>query len=134
LVKLELRLNGDPVDALSLIIHPDKAHARGKLICKNLKETIPRQMFDIAIQVDAIPLKNCAHDSNLALQFTGSAQLFDTGSRKLIHIVETHTLPPSSSTRYLLRPKYTHASTVGTRPPLKAGLWPGRRSRRCARM
>lgn len=52
-MKLEVRLNGDPVDALSVIIHPDKAHARGKTICKNLKATVPRQMFDIAIQAAA---------------------------------------------------------------------------------
>ncbi|HEB90401.1 MAG TPA: elongation factor 4 [Deltaproteobacteria bacterium] len=50
LVKLDVLVNGDPVDALSLIVHKDKAYARGSELAKKLKEFIPRQQFPIAIQ------------------------------------------------------------------------------------
>jgi GTP-binding protein LepA len=50
LVKLDILLNGDPVDALSALIHSDNAHNLGKRICKKLKELIPRQQFMIALQ------------------------------------------------------------------------------------
>ena len=50
LVKLDILLNGDVVDALSFIVHIDKAYARGRKIAENLKENIPRQMFEIPIQ------------------------------------------------------------------------------------
>ena len=50
LVKMDILLNGDPVDALSAVIHRDKAYDWGKRICVKLKELIPRQQFDIAIQ------------------------------------------------------------------------------------
>jgi len=50
LVKLDILVNGDPVDALSLIVHRDKAQQRGSDLTKKLKEFIPRQMFEVAIQ------------------------------------------------------------------------------------
>ncbi len=50
LVKLDILLNGDPVDALSAIVHRDKAHDWGKKLCEKLRELLPRQQFDIAIQ------------------------------------------------------------------------------------
>lgn len=50
LVKLDIMLNGEKVDALSYIVHRNKAHAWGKKICEKLKELIPKQMFDVAIQ------------------------------------------------------------------------------------
>lgn len=50
LVKLDILLSGKPVDALSFIIHKDKAYARGRQLCDKLKEIIPRQMFEVPIQ------------------------------------------------------------------------------------
>ena len=50
LVKLDILLNSDPVDALSLIVHRDKAYERGKVLAEKLKGVIPRQMFEVVIQ------------------------------------------------------------------------------------
>ena len=50
LVKLDIMLNGDNVDALSVIVHKDKAYDWGRKVCSKLKELIPRQMFEIAVQ------------------------------------------------------------------------------------
>uniref|UniRef100_A0A8C3TR49 GUF1 homolog, GTPase n=1 Tax=Catharus ustulatus TaxID=91951 RepID=A0A8C3TR49_CATUS len=50
LIKMDILVNGNPVEELATIIHRDKAYAAGKLLCERLKETIPRQLFEIAIQ------------------------------------------------------------------------------------
>jgi GTP-binding protein LepA len=50
LVKLEIRVNGDPVDALAVLLHKDRAYTRAREICERLKEEIPRHQFGIAIQ------------------------------------------------------------------------------------
>jgi GTP-binding protein LepA len=50
LVKLDILLNGDPVDALSMIVHRDKAYDWGRKVCSKLKDLIPRQMFEVSIQ------------------------------------------------------------------------------------
>ena len=50
LVKLDMLVNGDPVDALSLIVHKEKAFPRGTELVRKLKEFIPRQMYEVAIQ------------------------------------------------------------------------------------
>ncbi len=50
LVKLDILLNGDVCDALSIIVHEERAYQRGRTLCENLKEAIPRQLFEIPVQ------------------------------------------------------------------------------------
>ena len=50
LVKLDILVNGDPIDALSIIVHRDMAYERGRALAAKMRELIPRQMFDVAIQ------------------------------------------------------------------------------------
>ncbi|HCU24396.1 MAG TPA: elongation factor 4, partial [Deltaproteobacteria bacterium] len=50
LVKLNIMINGDPVDALSVVLHRDKAYQRGRELCEKLREIIPRQQYEVAIQ------------------------------------------------------------------------------------
>jgi GTP-binding protein LepA len=50
LVKLDILINGDPVDALSVIVHRDRAYQRGRDVCARLKQVIPKQMYEVAIQ------------------------------------------------------------------------------------
>ena len=67
LVKMDILLNGEIVDALSVIVHKDFAYKRGSLICKNLKKIIPRQMFQVPIQA-AIGTKIIAREDISAMK------------------------------------------------------------------
>ena len=67
LVKLDILVNGDPVDALSIIVHRDTAYERGRALAAKMRELIPRQMFEVAIQA-AIGSRIIARESVKALR------------------------------------------------------------------
>jgi GTP-binding protein LepA len=67
LVKLDILVNAEPVDALSIIVHRDTAYERGKALVTKMRELIPRQMFEVAIQA-AIGTRIIARESVKALR------------------------------------------------------------------